>query len=660
MESDRQRILSNVYRAARERHGDDRARFLREACPDDDLRAEIESLLSYEDEAKRFLDTVTLENLSDMTSQGLDAAPATGERMIGSYKILSLIGAGGMGRVYRARDTRLGRDVALKILSPRFTADHERSARFEREARLLASLNHPNIAGIYGIEDADGVRALVLELVEGETLADMMHRGRLTVDQALNIARQIGEGLRAAHRKGIIHRDLKPRNIGVTADGTVKLLDFGLAKAFLAASSATQAISDSSLTADSARMRLGTPAYMSPEQARGVGVDRKTDNWAFGCVIYEMLAGKAPFEGDTVIDILASVLAREPDWDVLLPSVPNEISRLIKHCLEKDPERRLADITEAIATLEGALRQHSASSPNARLSRSLPVGSREQRLILGLPAWLLVPLIPMAVASLGFVSSTAFNTIIGLSPRFGWESPAVWLGEGLQFLIGAVTITSAVALVIVSLRRIRRALSSRFPTIKHIDEGVSQDLRVVVVSLGLDDPYLVAPAVSILGATVLAITLWSFGDVINAFWHPINDLLPEQAAVLGPESAARADYMTMLLIVVLALALGVRYMFAMRRRTGIADRVGWPITSLVVLAIGVLFLAMPYRIMFHNRFERIRFQGNPCFVIGENRLELMLHCPTLPPPRNRTVSRDSPDLTDRSKATASIYSAPRD
>ena len=597
--------------------------------------------------------------------------------MIGSYEVLSLIGAGGMGLVYRARDTRLGRHVALKILSSQFTADSARAARFDREARLLASLNHPKIAAIYGLEDADGVRVLVLELVEGETLADMLRRGPLPVDQALNIARQIADALKGAHGKGIIHRDLKPANIGVTADGVVKVLDFGLAKTFLIDSPASPAASPAAtITGDAQHVRLGTPAYMSPEQARGVGVDAKADIWAFGCVTYEMLAGRAAFEGDNIVDILASVVTREPDWDALPRSVPSEIRGLIKRCLEKDRARRLPHITDAIPTLDDAferpspsrLVRHSGPAPETdhnpgptdrTASRGYKAPEPGRLVVMGLPLWLLVPLVGLAVVSLGFVSSTAFNRTIGLSPRFGTESPRVWFWWGLKFLMPVVILTIVATIVAIVARSTRGALSSQFRTIGRIDTYLSAAVRAVVGWLGFDNPYVLAPAVAILGATALATTLWRFATVITAFWYPINELLPEHVAVLRPGSSAPTSYMTILFFLILALTVSVRYALESRRRAGVSDRVGWPITSGVVLAVAVLFLAMPYRILFHNRFERIRFQGNPCFIIGENREELLLHCPTIPPPRNLGVKRDDPALTDRS-TPASIYEVARE
>ena len=245
---------------------------------------------------------------------------------LGPYEILAPIGAGGMGEVYRARDTRLERDVAIKCLPDAVAADPDRLARFRREARTLAALNHPHIAAVYELEEADGVHALVMELVPGETLADLLLRGAPAVREALGLARQIAEGLEAAHESGVIHRDLKPANLQITPSGAVKILDFGLAKALApeGASATADAMNSPTLTARATEMGLiiGTAAYMSPEQARGLPVDARTDVWAFGCVLYEMLAGRPAFAGDHASDILAAVLRTEPDWSALPPETP--------------------------------------------------------------------------------------------------------------------------------------------------------------------------------------------------------------------------------------------------------------------------------------------------------------------------------------------------
>ena len=282
---------------------------------------------------------------------------AAGVRL-GVYRVESLLGAGGMGEVYLARDTRLERDVALKVLPDLFAGDPDRLARFEREARVLASLKHPNIAGIYGFEEAGGVRALVLEFVDGETLADRIARGPLPVQEALGIGRQVADALAAAHEGGIIHRDLKPANIKITPSGSVKVLDFGLAKALDTEATRSDVSLSPTLTSPVGTrlgIILGTAAYMSPEQARGKVVDKRSDLWAFGCVLYEMLTGRHAFEGDEVTDVIARIIERDVDLRVLPPATPLSIRRLLRRCLEKDRNRRLADASDARLEIDEAL-----------------------------------------------------------------------------------------------------------------------------------------------------------------------------------------------------------------------------------------------------------------------------------------------------------------
>ena len=310
---------------------------------------------------------------------------------LGPYEIVGALGAGGMGEVYRARDARLNRDVALKILPDLFALDPDRIARFTREAQLLASLNHPNIAAIYGFEDG---RALALELVEGPTLADRIAQGPIPLDEALPIARQVCEALDAAHEQGIIHRDLKPANVKVRPDGAVKVLDFGLAKltgpADAGGFSAAGVSNSPTMMASMQGTILGTAAYMSPEQAKGKEADRASDVWAFGCVLYEMLTGRRAFEGDSVSEILAGVLKSEPDWHPL-PALPEGITRLLRRCLQKDHKRRLRDIREARLEIDEAQNEPVNAVPE------MHARSRRRERLVWLTALALVTIVAAAI-----------------------------------------------------------------------------------------------------------------------------------------------------------------------------------------------------------------------------------------------------------------------
>jgi eukaryotic-like serine/threonine-protein kinase len=319
---------------------------------------------------------------------------------LGPYEILSAIGAGGMGEVYRARDAKLGRDVALKVLPEAFARDAERMARFQREAKVLASLNHPNVATIHGLEDSSGSHALVMELVEGPTLGDRIKQGPIPIDEALKIAKQICEALEYAHERGVVHRDLKPANIKVTNDDAVKVLDFGLAKAIESDASSID-ISSSPTMSRMATMQgvlLGTAAYMPPEQAKGKSVDRRADIWAFGCVLYEMLTGKMAFTGETVSDTLAAVIRAEPDWAQLPAATPARVRVLLQRCFQKDPKRRLQAIGEARISLDEVLggAQEPSTSDIAGASVPAPLWRRV------LP-WAVAAAFAVAFAGLAFV-----------------------------------------------------------------------------------------------------------------------------------------------------------------------------------------------------------------------------------------------------------------
>jgi eukaryotic-like serine/threonine-protein kinase len=322
---------------------------------------------------------------------------------IGPYEVLALLGAGGMGEVYRARDVKLNRDVAIKVLADVVAADPDRLARSRREAQVLASLNHPNIAHIYGVEDASAIHGLVMELVEGPTLADRVAQGPIPLDEALAIGKQITDALEAAHEQGIIHRDLKPANIKVRADGTVKVLDFGLAKLV-----DTTTASDVNVTASPTLSRhatmagviLGTAAYMSPEQARGKAVDKRADIWAFGCVLYEMVTGRRAFGGDDVTETFAAIVRDQPD----LSQAPAQLRRLLARCFEKDPRRRLRDIGDVWTLLddEGRAQQH-AVGPKAGATGSLPAWRRT---------------FPWAVAAVAAVAAAGVSVVHLTETRF--------------------------------------------------------------------------------------------------------------------------------------------------------------------------------------------------------------------------------------------------
>ena len=405
MTPERWKRVEELYHAAQVHAPGERSAFLDRECSDDPgLRKEVASLLDERVSDDGFLARPAAE-MSGQSVPGTVPSLMTGQRL-GAYELQALLGVGGMGEVYRSHDTKLGRDVAIKILPTAFTRDPDRLARFAREARMLAALSHPNICAIYGLEEAGGVQFLVLELVEGVTLAQLVRRrgdgSRLPAAEALTIARQIADALEVAHEKGIVHRDLKPANIiiqsawgptparyrsanarpapgagAIQGACVVKVLDFGLAKSVGADDSSSGHTRTPGVTDVVGGVVVGTPAYMSPEQARGFPVDKRSDIWAFGCLLYEMLTGGLAFAGDTVSDTIAKVLEREPDWRALPESTPVPIRRLLLRCLTKDPKQRLRDIGDArieIDAIGEALPD--APDPAPTSARAAPRGSK--------------------------------------------------------------------------------------------------------------------------------------------------------------------------------------------------------------------------------------------------------------------------------------------
>jgi len=401
MEPEHWRQIERLYHAALERAASERPAFLAQACGGDaEVRRQVETLLAHGEQAGSFLESPAI----NVEAQALAEKMVRDEKMVlcagarlGPYEIQASLGAGGMGVVYQATDTTLGRPVALKIIRAELLANEESLRRFDREARVLASLNHPHIAAIHSIEESEGTKFLVLEYVPGPTLAERLRRGPLPTREALLVGKQIAEAMEAAHAKGIIHRDLKPANIKVNENGQVKVLDFGLAKSIERTRATVTTESPPTVSAEVSQKVtvLGTAAYMSPEQACGKELDSRTDIWSFGCVLYEALTAKRMFRGETVTEVLAAVIGREPDWQALPPDTPPAVSILLRRCLRKDPNSRLRDIGDARLELEEALAAPASGVAQSLAAPPVPV----HRLVIGLLAGLVLGAIAMAIAA---------------------------------------------------------------------------------------------------------------------------------------------------------------------------------------------------------------------------------------------------------------------
>ena len=392
---DRWRRVERLCQETLDRPRAERAAFLDVACGEDaSLRDEVEAFLKHEAASAAFLEWPVSAVAAAAVAPS--TRPLSGQR-VGVFDIGPLLGAGGMGEVYRARDTNLRRDVALKVLPSHVAADADRLARFAREARALGALNHPNIGAIYGFEKAGNIPALVLELVEGPTLADRIAQGPISLDDARRIALQIAEALEAAHERGLVHRDLKPANIKLRADGVVKVLDFGLAKALEPAVTSEDVLLATTVASPSmtrAGVLLGTPGYMSPEQAKGRPTDTRTDIWAFGAVLFEMLSGERAFKGDEWADTLAAVLRSDPDWGVLPADTPDAVRRLLRRCLQKDPKQRLQHIGDArleLNDVETIVPRVPAVAPGRQRVWSFLAATAVVGTVSGATAWMLAP-----------------------------------------------------------------------------------------------------------------------------------------------------------------------------------------------------------------------------------------------------------------------------
>jgi serine/threonine-protein kinase len=429
MEGRRWAVVDSVLDAALERPPHDREAFVQQACADDEeLRRDVESLLAHVQDAGDFLERPACQ-LLDVAAPSARHSLLSGS--FGPYRILEPLGGGGMGEVYRARDDRLKRDVALKVLPSFFAADPDRLARFQREAEILASLNHPHIAAIYGVEERDGLRALVLELVDGDTLADLIARGPLSIRDALAIGRKVADALDAAHEHGIVHRDLKPANIKVTPQGQVKVLDFGLAKLARTSTVAPAAAvpEDRPAAVDPAVTRegtiLGTAAYMAPEQACGQPTDRRTDVWAFGAVLYETLTGRRAFPGEDLRRTLGAVLNADPDWSALPTDTPARIRRLLELCLDRDAGRRVRDMATVGLIMDGAFETGGNGQTREQMTRTALWSRRSLRWTIGVSIGLFAILAAWSARPVERPHVSRFVLPVDTRARFNPSVPAI-------------------------------------------------------------------------------------------------------------------------------------------------------------------------------------------------------------------------------------------
>lgn len=572
-----------------------------------------------------------------MTNSDFDSTLPPGRRL-GAYEVRELIGRGGMGDVYRGHDINLNRDVALKVVSSRFSYGPDRIARFRREARILAALDHPNIGGIYGVEEVDNLPVLVLELVEGITLAERIARGALPVTEALAIASQIADALEAAHENGVIHRDLKPQNIQLTFDGTIKVLDFGIARMLRPASGVETAATTAGLDSwgiTSTGTVLGTAAYMSPEQALGSEVDQQTDIWAFGIILYEMLTGRNPFAARSLAETLANLMNVEPQLE-LLPASPS-VRRLIQRCLQKQPRQRLHHIADARLEIEESLTPHDtaqaahASAPEQSLSLvRATIGSslRVGRLFVG------VMIVPLMFSGVGYLNSVIFNRALDLRSTEGFNDYFV---VGYRAMIGPAAFVFVVVLaaivglaVLTVLIRVSTLVSPRHP-LRDFARKITAPVRGW---LAKTQDRTLARAFSIAaGSTALIYIAAAWRLLVTVTLLVVNGPgAGIDTSVLSNSDSERTYLLYVsqfgsVLLCGLAVSWVSLFSWLDRRQADSLMVHVFKLRSAVAIISILVLLVAPWRLAWDNRREPVLFDGRAAFILREEPSGVLLYLP---------------------------------
>jgi serine/threonine protein kinase len=628
----------------------ERDAFLRLRCPTPEIRSRIESYLKHLEQAPDFLETVTtvldvLEPTEPPQAWTGGLGPGVS---VGPYVLVDRLGAGGMGEVFLANDVRLQRKVALKCLFVRSEGDL--GLRIIDEARAAARITHPNVAMVHDVIDHDGRAFLVMEYVQGESLADRLRRERLPIERAIAIGRQLASALAAAHAHGITHRDLKPANVQITPEGVVKVLDFGVAQAISAA--ATGAATDADRTRRPTP-RAGTPAYMSPEQLMGRPVDHRSDIYSLGIVLFEMTTGHRPYSTSDPFELVMALSKRLLRADADDPLVPRELGDVIAKALALSRDERFQTASELEAALAALERGH--EHPVVAPVRPAP---RES-----VGRWLgrifaIAGLAMLVVGGLGFLMSAAFNVTFGRTGAFGSESPLTWLVMGLRSLLTTLLVLIVTTLLVSALGFVVRMLRLS-PRIDRLLTTSRTQARRFTVNVGLDDPTVAAQALAAVGVLAMAGVVWWFRDLIFACLLFINDASPAGLLMLGPQGqATHMRYRLVLALVIIVLGLGVTQIVQLRARHGRRGGAAALAVSALVFVSAVVLDEFPYRILYHNDvFERLDYAGLRCYQIGEHADDLLVYCPDAPRPHNRVVKRSDPAVR-RTGITESVFAPP--
>jgi hypothetical protein len=630
-------------------------------CADPQLRREVHAYLNEYDE--HFLESVlSVSDTLDSTGGSGDAEQLPeindGDR-IGPYVVLSRLGAGGMGQVFLGNDTRLQRKVALKCLSASASPGDLR-ARILHEARAAARITHPNIAIVHDVVEHEDRPFLVMEYVEGENLAALIKRERPPVETIVTFVRQLASALAAAHGKGIVHRDLKPANIQVTPEGSVKILDFGVAHAMSAATMGSTTSSAAGLTVpmttttlqgDRRVMHPGTPAYMSPEQMFGRPIDQRSDIYSLGVIVYEMATGHRPYSTDDPLEVVLTLsknFLSPGDADAGLPA---QIDAVVSKMLAVKPDDRYQTAGE----LENALVALTARGP--AMATALAPGRSRLRMM---GRWaLVIAAVPVMTGLLGFLMTEFFNLTLGRVAPFSNESIAVWLRVGRQSLVTTAVYIVAMLILAWATRFVVRLLSLSRRVELFLTTGRSRTERLSS-RLGLDHPTGLAQAVATFGAVALAAVIWEFRDVILAYLTFLSTTpdIATRLHPLRPASTGRSElYRVAIDVLILVFALATIRVVQLRRRYPGRSDIGALSLVVLMLVAAVLMGQVPYRVMWQNKMERIAVAGERCYILGASGGDALVFCPERPVPRNRVINiNDSAAI--RTGVIESIFTPP--
>jgi hypothetical protein len=612
--------IEDLLLAADRRPVADYENFVRRRCQDPNLRDTLTTLL-------------TRTYTSDPTAAGGqptavgDPVLAAGSH-IGPYVVLHRLGLGGMGEVFLATDSRLDRQVALKCLLSFNAAPQDLHDRVVREARVAARINHPHVAGVHDVVDHDGRTFMVMEYVEGESLAILLRKGALAEARVIELARQMAAALVAAHRAGIVHRDLKPANIQVTPDGSVKILDFGIATAHVARTSAATR-TDVAVDTQAPHIFAGTPGYMSPEQVLGRTVDERSDIFSFSLVLFEMATGRRPIDSRDPMEMLLAIVRGLPRADGTGRAVSEGLADLIERGLASDPRNRFQTAEEVAAALDAL--ETRVSVPPAPWPPAVRVAAA-------------IALVPVLVWALGRISSIGYNITLERTGAFGAERAVDYLTWGARSMV-APTVYGALAIIVLwALRFALRLLTLWLPAERRL-ASVRRHARAASERLALYDPVMLAQALAATGLTTLVVFAWRFNALISAWVTRISSdpaALQNLAPLSPDDEGERVLYRAVLTVSLLVFCAGLARVVQLRARLGTRRGLGALLALVSIVVALLLLIELPYRTFFQNKVPVAELRGMRCYVIGEDSARRLLYCPGAGVPRNKIVDRNDP------------------